>query len=774
MYVGREKELNELVREFNLQHPRHAIIYGGPGIGKTSLIRRLDLRLRADSLHLYLIPLGAEVIQSEESFYTYIARELVRRQGLQDALGQSVIASAGRFQDLLRGIRIPHTCIVVLEQLTNVPETVLKSLANMLRNMWETSDEADNEVFRQFLFILTGGSELFRAVGGTTVSPLKEVALNITLKDLSKEESNILLHTGLSEAHFPEENIPRLCDEIYACLHGHPYLTQCLGDKVVQCYLEEGILCDGEFVKQQAMALVNDYTKFIPLLNQVQKEGLLDTLKAILDPSRQLPFSMGQPAIALLHMIGFIREEDGHCVIRNCAYAQRLVRELAHLPSSSASQRRTGSRQIIPLSQASRQLFRIELSQLRDGEFRIRATNPRGGPIYTDSRLPYTPTELIAVLKALLPYFREQNPFLDQQIGDLQRRELWHIPTGLPVVNVEKKVGQVLYQALMVDEVGRVFEDVLGNKPIEEHPLTLQLSINFDAVELALYPWELLYHQFRDSLLLKKDVELVRRVISPLNTKQFQHITPPLRVLYIGSRPVDAPVLLGNEQQVVLKELEGLSTKHRDDFEFTSLDPRTFTALLHYLENNVVHVLHFDGHGSFGRLCSRCKTVTRPPYTICQGILPTGQQCNFNIADVQVKGHLAFENEVGERDPIDSETLGNLLSQREIRLVILSSCDSSTLDNSPSGASTLFEGTAQALVKSGVMAVIATQSVISTQGAANFIQSFYRALIRPNTIVTAVNAARQALMYPLDKNEWFIPTLYAHTDDHELALFQDE
>ena len=40
--------------------------------------------------------------------------------------------------------------------------------------------------------------------------------------------------------------------------------------------------------------------------------------------------------------------------------------------------------------------------------------------------------------------------------------------------------------------------------------------------------------------------------------------------------------------------------------------------------------------------------------------------------------------------------------------------------------------------------------------------------------MVSVNSARQNLMYPLSNHEWFILTLYAHIDDHELRMFSEK
>ena len=522
MYLGRKQELDLLKKELTSQHPPYIIIYGGPGMGKTSLIRRLRRQLPPQmQLHqLYFGSWAARHPQSTESFYSYLAKELIRRENAQSkltanfnrqqevdsmapsssqaerskvfisyshtdvrflrqlqthlkpyqrealmdyrddtritagadwreeirqaittakvavlllssdflasdfiaenelppllaaakeqgvtilpvlvqpcayndmglskfqavrvpdipfksvsemsapqrnklwmqvtkdiiralntppppspALVPSGSAEAGNvsmttvdvrneldFQDLLRKLNPSSMTIVALDQLGDVNEEILASLANTLRDTSESRYENGNQAFKQFSFILTGGSELFKLAGGSTLSPLKEIVLEIDLKELSREECGELVHCGLSQAGFPDAHIAVLCEAIYEQFHGHPYFTQYLGDEAVQYLLRMHELPNAHFIAHQAVFILNNNTKFTTLFNKAQAEGLLETLRAILTQSQQVPFFRGNPKIALLNTMGFIREEDGYCIICNQAYAQRLEQEFA-------------------------------------------------------------------------------------------------------------------------------------------------------------------------------------------------------------------------------------------------------------------------------------------------------------------------------------------------------------------------------------------------------------------------------------------------------------
>ena len=81
----------------------------------------------------------------------------------------------------------------------------------------------------------------------------------------------------------------------------------------------------------------------------------------------------------------------------------------------------------------------------------------------------------------------------------------------------------------------------------------------------------------------------------------------------------------------------------------------------------------------------------------------------------------------------------------------------------------LFGGIAPALIQSGIPAVVATQLPISTDVAVKFMQGFYGALARFESVPAAVNAGRVRV---LRSREWFIPTLYLRSRDDEGYLLK--
>src|SRR5207249_9898665 len=128
-------------------------------------------------------------------------------------------------------------------------------------------------------------------------------------------------------------------------------------------------------------------------------------------------------------------------------------------------------------------------------------------------------------------------------------------------------------------------------------------------------------------------------------------------------------------------------------------------------------------------LCPKCQAFNFSIFDRCQRKIDD-KLCLESLADVDEVGYLSFEDEHREEHAIKSRVLGLLMAGRNIRLATLSACYSGTVDGH-----TLFGGTAQALIRQGVMAVVAPQLPMSPEGAAVFARSFYKALGETNSLL---------------------------------------
>lgn len=759
LYVGREDKLNQLVRCVTSERPKYALIFGSPRMGKTSLIRRL--RYTLPQIPLFLIDVG----QQGEHFYQYLSDELIRRCEKQQQLQGTRVHNGSEFQEFLRQLNPPMTTVIVLEHLMYVPDAILRSFADILRNTYEVSREIGNASLARFCFLLTGGIELLQAVHDSVSSPLMGLAESIYLEDFTHDVSDILLSRGFGLMQLPEKKIAFLCRHIYDQVHGHPYLTQRVAHELAE-HWQAGHALQRTLIIDTVTRLLNDDQRIASMLNKIRKEMLHDTLYEIVSKTQRHPWH-GSWKTLQIEAIGLIRDEKGYYVVRNPAYARRLAQEFGPPPASNGP---TPSPPTVSPAQTRNTRLRLQPSPLlcklqftqQDHSFMVRASDSLG---VTTSSVPfvspYTPEQFRAICKALLPLLEQDYPFREEQQELLQQIGLWNAQAGRLVPNPTAVIGRQLYHALMVGEVGEIFERVLLKAVEQNTSVALQLCFDPNATELARYPWELLHHRTYDSLILSGRVEVLRFMTYAADHRNYPPLSPPLRVLYIRPRPSDVALLLSNEQEAMQRTLEALQEQHLLDVQ--SLDQPTFDALDDYLSRHDVHLLHFDGHGRFGRRCPNCTAVNLAHYKRCQN-----RECGQDISDVDPSGYLSFVQNNGTEDLVDNVALGHMVARYNIRLAVLSACYSGTVEGE-----TLFSGVAQSLLKQGIMAAISTQLPISPEGAASFVQSFYQALIETKNLVTAIAAGRRSLQRNYYRritllNEWFVTTLSTRANLEEL------
>jgi CHASE2 domain-containing sensor protein len=214
------------------------------------------------------------------------------------------------------------------------------------------------------------------------------------------------------------------------------------------------------------------------------------------------------------------------------------------------------------------------------------------------------------------------------------------------------------------------------------------------------------------------------------------------------------------EQEAVRQGLEKAQAKGY--IQLTELEYSTIRYLRAYLTEHrgdeAPHVLHFDGHGLFGKRCpnEQCRAIHK-------GIkVERCRLCGTELRDAQ--GYLAFESEDGKPDYVSAEELGALLQttsfgdglsqSQSITLAVLSACQSgmSVIGDS------VFNGTAQNLISHRVPAVVGMQYSVTVDGAAKFAEQFYRSLGQKNSLAIAVSQGREAM--GSSSQQWFRPVLY--------------
>lgn len=423
------------------------------------------------------------------------------------------------------------------------------------------------------------------------------------------------------------------------------------------------------------------------------------------------------------------------------------------------------------------ELFKLYFSTLdSSNRFKAIVSHSSNDEKEEDAFLPFVDEEkdwrttLIKTLEA--PNF-EPKDF--QQVGEQD----WMVKVGLLTEdrkafhpNLLKNIGQTLYQALF--PLGGKLESILkaAVRLAEEKntDLLIQLTFQEDSVRrsrFADYPWELL-HDGKKFLAHRRIT--FSRYIAYESVQPNLPPTEKINVLLISSAAFDTnqelEKLTKDEQSAILQGLQKAQAKGH--IKLSQLDYATTQCLRTYLTEHqggdAPHVIHFDGHGVFGKRClnQRCRTIHK-------GIkVDRCKACNTSLPEAQ--GYLVFETEQRGPDYVSAEEFGLLIQKttstdgatpsRGITLAVLSACQSgmSVIGDS------VFNGTAQNLISHRVPAVVAMQYSVSVEGATKFAEQFYRSLGQKNSLALAVNQGREAM--GLETQQWFRPVLYLRWRDN--------
>ncbi len=259
----------------------------------------------------------------------------------------------------------------------------------------------------------------------------------------------------------------------------------------------------------------------------------------------------------------------------------------------------------------------------------------------------------------------------------------------------------------------------------------LRVVLRIDTPALAGLPWEAMYDQGVGAYVCRQD-QLVRFVpVASVPTPL--RVRPPLRILGVVSSPRGLPALDVEKEKDQLARVLARPTG-QGLVELHWAPNATWTGLQDLLLEGEWHVLHFIGHGDFD---------------------PDRDE-----------GMLALIREDGRADLVAAHRMVDLLRQARPmpRLVVLNSCSGAT-----ASASDLFSGTAAALVRGGVSAVVAMQYAISDLAAAAFSRGFYAAIARGRGVDDAVSSGRVGILGLSDRTlEWITPVLYLRGHDSQL------
>jgi CHAT domain-containing protein len=374
-----------------------------------------------------------------------------------------------------------------------------------------------------------------------------------------------------------------------------------------------------------------------------------------------------------------------------------------------------------------------------------------------------TQTGLPAVLKALNALTYNPDDFHATEREFLQQRKMLSDSEPNPrfAPDLRKIVGARLFKMLFPTEPMR---RVLENAYRSPGAIHYSLTFNAEATTVGDLPWELLYHD-NDFLIGGGRGSLSRhlaygRVEYPRPTLSLQE----LNVLLIMPRPPGLQTLDRADAEA-LAAVEGVHIER--------LAAETSDAFTDYMRTHsgdaAPHVIHFDGHGAYGKRCWTCRHVSPMRAETC-----TNSECTRSALDAQPQGFLAWEHPRFGLEMVSATAFANQIGfvsrgeRSSLRLIVVSACRS----GSSTGGSA-FSGIAQRLIKASVPAVVAMQFEVRADTATAFADSLYRSIVRDDSLSDAVAEAR-TMIDGLEDDQWYRPVLYfaATPEVSEGRLFQ--
>jgi hypothetical protein len=285
--------------------------------------------------------------------------------------------------------------------------------------------------------------------------------------------------------------------------------------------------------------------------------------------------------------------------------------------------------------------------------------------------------------------------------------------------------GNCLFRLIIRDKVKTLYDQL--------PPSHVRILILSDSPDLQSLPWEFIQEPGKASGPRRN--RSVVRVVSTIGIPEPEPFTfdKKIRVLFAYANPQDQQESVDWDD--VLQSIEDSFAGWVDPSRFEIVPVREVTnvGLLQRLQQSHYDVFHFSGHGM-----------------VYQGT-----------------GRLILNDGRDQSAYITAERLAGILRDRQIKLVVLSACQTASGDFSSE-----FSVIAQTLVAEGIPAVVANQMPVYNQTVAPFVGTMYDQLLRHGDIDQAVSEGRMALatvlnatdLAPADeaKPDWGFPTLYRH------------
>ena len=344
-------------------------------------------------------------------------------------------------------------------------------------------------------------------------------------------------------------------------------------------------------------------------------------------------------------------------------------------------------------------------------------------------------------------------------------------------------VGKMLFDELCVSQSFR--DTLIQHSDIkDDDPLHIQIAYGATSIQnscLSLCPWHLMYDDKK--IICKGDPNfLIKKKVRFSYLIKFDQNPPSLDVSElqkINLLLISSPISNSENENFVSKDSKEIIKdgikKKPGRIEFVGETEPILSELHRTIseldDGKAPHIIHFDGHGEFGRRCHQCRDkIFSSTVEKCEN-----KNCDCSLEATQ--GYLKWKNNEDKTDYVSSEEFVELINSIDPKpkLVVLAACKSAYANRGES----VFNGFAQRLIAEEVCAVVGFSFSIKDKSAQHFIEHFYRKLIVQNkSLLDSVHLGTYLIPEKDKKYEWYKPVLFMRygegVEDGNIVRFPSE
>ncbi len=364
----------------------------------------------------------------------------------------------------------------------------------------------------------------------------------------------------------------------------------------------------------------------------------------------------------------------------------------------------------------------------------------------------------------------------EQEQKDLR----WYLEDYLEHAETVEAITVQQVEALMKTRGEELYDKVLAYNrdtqalwfSIRNDLADLRVEITTGVAEAASIPWELMRDPKMDSPISLRVKSFVRVQSNP--NIYFVPIPPAqdgrIRLLYIACRPSGSQDV---ELRAVANRLLQDLGEDRARFDIKALRPPTFEQLQIELADakeagRPYHIVHFDGHGVYADLS---KSILADWAAALSSVTLGGGETGKH-------GYLLFEHPSEDKmRPVDGQTLGQLLQDNGVPVLVLNACQSAMHEaaTAPKTAEGVHDevraigSLAQAVIDQGIPGVLGMRYSVYVVTAAQYIGQLYASLAKGRGFGQAATEGRKHLqlnpdrwvgLQPRPLQDWFVPVVY--------------